>query len=421
MNTKALAVVVTLAIAGIGTFFATRDKQVTKEPVAEKPSAAPSSAAKKPAEPPVAAPKPNPPAVDPGAPSANTLLVREQIEGIGKKAEYSEAAEKRLIEALKHEDQDVRGHACWGLGRMAPKTSKAVPDLVTALGDPVWAVQHNAAWALKKFGKDAFPGLLEAAKSEDPRRASRAAGTLLGMGYEQQEELEKALHRGAAVKGDPHAVLASLSAMGSLKQPQKETLDLLIAQLGNPDASFVKACAVAVGRIDKSAAPAIPAMLKAAEHKDKRVRLVVAESLGQMGVPDPKAIALLSQLLGDKKDRPALGAASALSKLDAVDALAEAMKSKSSRKRRFAIESLRSVEKLTARRVSLIVQGMSDKDWQVRLTAAAALHRRKGTEAHAATGALAKLLKDDNEVVSGQAAAVLQGFETPAARKALKG
>jgi HEAT repeat protein len=89
--------------------------------------------------------------------------------GCGKKQDYSVSGQ---MDALTHEDPDVRSTAATVLGKYGADAKEAVPGLVALLKDKDKHVRRSAAYALARFGKDAsdaIPGLKEALRDEDPK------------------------------------------------------------------------------------------------------------------------------------------------------------------------------------------------------------------------------------------------------------
>lgn len=356
------------------------------------------------------------PTEDPAQPSQATLDMRTAIEAIGNQATYSPEAEARLLAALKHPDQDVRGHAAWGLGRLAPQSKAAIPQLILALSDPVWAVQHNAAWALVRFSTEARPALQQALKDSDVRRRVRAGKALLEIGADQTAVVEPVLLAAwpQADTDDVRAVI--LEALGMLQPPGPATLQQLAAALDTPLAG------VALGSLARqgpAAVQTVPAVVKVTQSKDKDLRLAAAVTLGEIGVGSAEATGALAVLLDDAKEHVSASAAGALSKLQAHDVLATALQSPSERVRQNAARGLAGTPQLDERRVHLLLQAMTDKAWSVRLIAVGAFHGHDGPVVLPAVPALGKALKDEHEAVRAQARASLEQMKNEPARKLL--
>lgn len=383
-----------------------------KAPATPAPTAAP---------PQLMAPAPAPAAAavtetaDPGHPSDATRAMRAQIESLGEKRVYSEQAEQQLLAALTHPDQDVRGHACWGLGRMAPQTRAAIPALVKAMADPVWAVQHNAAWALVQFGELARPSLVAALADPTVPRRVRAAVALAGMeGASAQAE---PVLLAAWEQADADTRAAILQGLGLLKPPSAAAVTLITTSLVGP---LAMAALESLGAMGPAAAAAVPALVRIAkDSKDKQLLRKMPEVLGSAGVASPEVTAWLQTMLDSGDEHLCAAASGALSQLNAVDALAAALKSPSKRVRLHAVQGLAAIAELTDRRLELLLQAFDDREWEVRLGAVAAFHGRQEKLAAKAIPALIEALKDEHEAVRGHAKATLDQLKAAIAHGAL--
>ncbi len=79
------------------------------------------------------------------------------------------AAVPMLIEAAEMEDNEVRRHAVYALGRVHSDARRVIPFLVALLEDYDSIVARNAAYAIGAFGKEAsnaIPALLKAKESK---------------------------------------------------------------------------------------------------------------------------------------------------------------------------------------------------------------------------------------------------------------
>ncbi|MCX8067326.1 MAG: HEAT repeat domain-containing protein, partial [Anaerolineae bacterium] len=143
-----------------------------------------------------------------------------------------------LLEALR--DADVRRAAAEALGRIGDP--RAVPGLLKALRDADAEVRWAAAEALGRVGAPAVPGLLEVLRDADAG-VRRAAAEALGR------------------IGDPQAIPGLLEA------------------LRDADPRVRRAAAEALGRIG---APALPSLLEALRDADWWVRRAAAKALGEI-------------------------------------------------------------------------------------------------------------------------------------------
>ncbi len=342
--------------------------------------------------------------------------MRLELEALGEKRSYSAAVEARLLAGLTHADQDVRGHACWGLGRMAPQTRAAIPALVQAMADPVWAVQHNAAWALVEFGELARPAL-EAALTDAalPRRV-RAAVALAGMAGAAPKAEPVLLAAWAAA--DPDTRTAILQGLSKLKPPSAAAVALAAGCLEGPLAMPALDAVAAMG---PAAAAALPTLVKmATSSKDKQWLRKLPEVLGALGVATAEVTGLLQTMLDSGDEHLCAAASGALSQLNAIDALGTALKSPSKRVRMNAVQGLAAIRVLDEPRLALLLLAFDDREWQVRLAAVAAFHGRQEKLATKAIPALIKATKDEHEAVRGHAKATLDLLKAAIAQDGLR-
>jgi HEAT repeat protein len=171
-----------------------------------------------------------------------------------------------------------------------------------------------------------------------------------------------------------------------------------------------------------------PALLKALEQKDGKVRADAAERLGQISPPAKAALPDLLRAMKDDDGMVRVKAADSFSRIDpknkaAVSVLIEALKDESGKVRRAAGEVLGDIGPGAAEAVPALITALKDADANVRWAAAEAL-RDVGPAAKAAVGPLTEALQ--NPGVRTVAAEALGGIgqeakaAVPALRKALK-
>lgn len=349
-----------------------------------------------------------------GAPEASVRALRAKIEGYGKKEEHSAAIEAELVEALKSQDQDVRGHAAWSLGRLAPKTQAAIPALVTAFGDPVWAVSHNATWAVLRFDRAvAEPPLIAALSGDSPTRAIYAGRALLQLDAAKLTPVvEPVLQKQfAAARGTDR--VAAIEAISRCKPASEASVALLVAEVERDGSTFRGDAIAGIAELGADAKTAIPVLLEMLKEKDSRIRVVSADALGRIGEASKEVVTALEAMLDDPKEKAAIAAADSLSMLGQLDALAAATRSKSTKVRANAITGLASVDVIDGKRVEIILACVDDKVWEIRLQVAAALSHAKIEKSERVKAALTKLATDEQSAVADQAKAGLIRLAQP--------
>lgn len=411
MNKAAWSLVVLVPAGAVAVWFA------TKGPSSEgvDPAASPAQTAA--TTPPEAPPKKEPEPWDPGKPTPEVRLERKAIEEIGKKAEYSAESEAKLVNALTHFDQDVRGHGAWGIGVLAPKSRGALPALIKALGDEIWAVQHNAAWALAKFDRSETEALLLAALEDPhPTRRIRSAKALLDLNAKDFTPRVEPVLLKSFEEASAQAKTVALQAMGKLSPVSESSVALLASSVASELDEVATNAVQAIADLGPAAQAAIPALCSAHKHKKQDVRLGVATALGAIGVRSPLVVETLIAMLNDAKDNPADKAAQSLAQLEAWDELDKAFATEGPRTRRFVVSAWRIGTTEEARRIERLIAALSDVDPGVRLAAAGGFLERDSAEA---VPALVKALSDSDNAVAGHARSALERMSNPAAKAAL--
>ncbi len=388
-------------------------------PKASAPTPAPAAtpkteaAAAKPAARPAVKPEAQPKLPAVAAPTDAVTAMRKKIEAYGKAATHSAAIEAELVQALKHADQDVRGHSAWALGRMAPKSAGAVPALVGALGDAVWSVQHNASWALVRFPIEQTRAPLTTALNGRHLGASvYAARALLKLDPASASATEQIIvKRFAATRGTDR--VAALKALAELRDPQPTTVALVHKELVRPGSTYTGDAVTTLSRWGSRAAVAVPDVIALLSHKNKTMRIIAASALAGIGVAKPEVVSALVKSLSDPKEKAGIAAADALSSLEQLDALETATKSESTNIRRTAMTAVLGVPKPSERRMQIALAMAKDPAWEVRIQLAASLGHPGVPRTPATTKVLNLLAKDKNTAVSDQAKAVLKGRSGP--------
>jgi HEAT repeat protein len=172
----------------------------------------------------------------------------------------------------------------------------------------------------------------------------------------------------------------------------------------------------------------IPALLKALEQKDGKVRADAAERLGQVSPPARAALPALLAATKDENGLVRVKAADSLSRIDpenkaTVSVLIEALRDENGKVRRVAAETLGDIGPGATEAVAALITALKDADENVRWAAAGGL-RDMGPVAKAAVQPLTEALQDPG--VRTAAAEALGGIgqeakaAVPALQKALR-
>lgn len=166
-------------------------------------------------------------------------------EALGK---IGEPAVPALVEALNHEDEDVRRNAASVLGKIGELPKGAVPALIKRLGDEDLYVRYNATIALSRIGEPAVPALIEALRSEDSAIRSSAAYVL-----------------------------------GDIGEPTKDAVVELIEALRDQEGVVRRNAMLSLSKIGK---PAVPMLMETLKHEDQLVSSSAAYVLKQINTPE---------------------------------------------------------------------------------------------------------------------------------------
>jgi HEAT repeat protein len=195
-----------------------------------------------------------------------------RLEAIKKLGESNQpGAVDLLIEALQDRDGQVPMHAAQALGQL--KNSRAIPALVTCLKDKEEYLRWAAAEALAKFGSLAVSPLVAAMNDPDPNLHEVAARTLGKIGLAALPPLAQSLrHPQKRVRQ------AAAEAIGSIAN--ERAAELLIPVLADQERTVREKAAQALVHIGK---PAVPRLLKAADHSDAEIRKWALYALEKIG------------------------------------------------------------------------------------------------------------------------------------------
>jgi HEAT repeat protein len=156
-------------------------------------------------------------------------------------------------------------------GIIGQAAAPAIPDVAALLAEP--GVTSEAAIALSYMGREAFPPLRDALRSEDPvvrREALRSIGKL-----KDRAPLDLAVVLPLLVAGmadrDPGVRAVGATYLGIIHEGPEEAVPALMRGLSDPDAEVRRASAAALGSFGADAAPALPALRKASTDRNEDV------------------------------------------------------------------------------------------------------------------------------------------------------
>ncbi len=210
-----------------------------------------------------------------------------------------------LADALADKDSNVRYEAVLVLSNMRNDDAKAAtPALANALADTYAGVRRNAAVALARIGPQAIeaaPALIQAMKHTDGITRQYAAWALREIGARSKETISVLVE--SLEDKDIDVRLSAALALIKLENPDGAEQGLtskaflaLIAQLEDEDADHRGLVAGALGKVGAPAKPMIPALMEALKDEDERVRCDAAGALVKLGLPDKGLPVLIAGL-----------------------------------------------------------------------------------------------------------------------------
>ncbi|WP_409340574.1 HEAT repeat domain-containing protein [Paenibacillus sp. MBLB4367] len=195
-------------------------------------------------------------------------------------AEQESERIRQLAEALKGENEIVSLNAAYELAAIG---AGAIPALMEAVHSPVHSVACNASHGLIVIGEEAVPSLVEALKAETAHDQTRgymafALGELGEAAGEAVPALIEQLQDQTAFVRQ-HTV----EALGLIRHPASLVVPALCqALLHDPDNFTRFTAALALARVGKEAADAVPALEKALADPYRYVPATASEALARI-------------------------------------------------------------------------------------------------------------------------------------------
>lgn len=276
-------------------------------------------------------------------------------------------AAQAVVEALKHQDGNIRSGAALILGKLGP-SPRALAALIEALKDQDASVRRSAALSIGSFvqgpeAKTVIPALIEALKDPDESVRSRTALALSGVtgrpgegpGHSRAEgefvwpfflpkPVIPTLPKSVipilieALKDQDRAVRSQAAeALAGIGPAARAAIPALIESIEdrNPDVS--RYATYALSRVGGKSPAIIPGLIKLLKHPDGGVREVATEALVNVGAP---AVPPLVKVLMGQDSALRVKSYYALLSIENVPALIAAMKSRDENLRSLIVEAL---------------------------------------------------------------------------------
>ncbi|NQT90763.1 MAG: HEAT repeat domain-containing protein, partial [Candidatus Omnitrophica bacterium] len=227
----------------------------------------------------------------------NDDVRRSAAEALGEIGSDAKSAISALTEALKDENGDVRVYAAEALGEIGPAAKSAIPALTEALKDEGMYVRFSAAEALSKI-KSTISPLIEALKDKDWIVRVLVAQTLGEMGPEAKDAipaLTEVLKTEALKDEDWPVRYRAACALGEIGPAAKSAIpaltEALQEALKDKDWLLCNSAARALGNIGAASKEAAPVLRRLAEQgAPKYVRTTAAEALKKITSEKPQTI-----------------------------------------------------------------------------------------------------------------------------------
>lgn len=300
-----------------------------------------------------------------------------------------------ILRATKSSNDEIRFFACAAIGNS--RIPQGVTPLLRALGDTKWRVRKSASDALVKYGEPVIAPLQQVLKiTNDEDIRFWTIKTLGKLGPKAQRFLLEALRAGD--KQTRYVIAAALGESGD-----KRVIKVLIESLADPDWTIRKSATMALAEIGDNA---INMMFEYLRGPNDEIRDGCLRALVKAG--NDSLQRLFDEVISMDENNRYLVRKS-LVKIGArvVEPLMRLFKLKSPEIRAFAASTLGEIG--NPRAVPILVNGLSDSDWNVRRSSAYALTEigERGVDR------IAEALKSPNDDVRYWVTRILESIGEP--------
>ena len=264
-----------------------------------------------------------------------------------------------ILRSLKSANPDVRYFACMALGEI--RELQGIPPLLKALSDEKWAVRKAASEALVKFGEEVIPMVEQlVTRSTDEDARFWAIKSLGKLGPKAQKILLEALRTGD--KQLRYVIAAALGESGD-----RRVIKVLIDSLADPDWTIRKSAMQALSEIGENA---MDLMIESLKDPNEDIR---DGCLGAMVRCGDKAWTRLFAFVETVDDNQRFVIRKGLTKLGTrvVEPLVKLFKTGKAEILSFSAATLGEIGSPKA--VPVLIEGLSNDDWNVRRSCAYAL------------------------------------------------
>ncbi|MDA0812597.1 MAG: hypothetical protein O3C21_09450, partial [Verrucomicrobia bacterium] len=322
-----------------------------------------------------------------------------------------EAAVAPLLGAVRDPDETLCSNAIESLALMPPAVSApATSDLIALLGDQRERVSESAVKAVSNYGQTALPQLVDVLQNGTPAQKRDSIRTLGLIGREAGSSAPEILK--AIQEGDPQVLVVALDTLVRIRHSPTETSQFVVRGLQSTDETvfnaaanaalllyqidpnfdttpFAEAIAAAdeptrlrfasvLGRMEGTGAPAVPALIAAAEEaSSQKIAVAFGKALGGIGGPAATLLIEAAARIPSAELTEASWPVSALGSIGepALSALRLGLKSPDISARKAAAAAMGLLGTKAAPATEEIFATLNDPDSEVREFALAALPR----------------------------------------------
>ena len=228
-------------------------------------------------------------------------------------ARIGEPALSVLLEALANPSAEVRRAGVGALAQLGPEAQGAVPAVARLLLDSDESVRAAAAYALQAIGAPAAKTLGQAMEQGDDHARGAAVQALLAI-TRSLRQAEPGLVK-MAQSDNPASRRQALEGLAAIHVPDNPTIQALTRGLSDPVLDVRLAAANGLANVTIRAQSAVPGLARCLEDPSPELRQAAARTLGYIGAPANAAVPELRTLLQDTNDAVRASAKEALGKI----------------------------------------------------------------------------------------------------------
>lgn len=216
-------------------------------------------------------------------------------------AKHGKRATSHLIDALSHPEPAVRRGVFHTFGMMGPDGQDAIPQLIPLISSSNTLDRRGSIYALNGMGaavQAAIPELGKALHHKDLHTQYMACRALGSLGAAAKglvpDLIELSADGVAAVRRNAVAALGNIGT-----EIGDAGLQALIKALADPSQAIRDEAIIALGKLPKLAAPAVPLLEQQLAVRNTRTRPLAIQSIGRLTGKTDRAVKMLADELSD--------------------------------------------------------------------------------------------------------------------------